>query len=48
MVDGSVCGQCHVEFLKVGVEEQIEGVLEVFSLLFTFFSANKLNLSGVF
>lgn len=34
--------------LKAGVEEQIEGVPDVFSLLLGLFGANKLNLSGMF
>jgi len=47
-VDRSIGGQPHVESLKSGVEEQIERVPDVFSPLFSLFSANKLNLSCVF
>ena len=44
IMDRSIGGRPHVESLKSQIEEQIEGVPDVLSLL----SANKLNLSGVF
>jgi hypothetical protein len=47
-MDSSIGGQRHVESLKAEVEEQIEGVLGVFGLLFGPLSTNKLNLSCVF
>jgi hypothetical protein len=46
-MDSSIGDQRLVEFLKAEVEEQIEGALDVFSLLFGSFSANRLKLSGV-
>jgi hypothetical protein len=47
-MDRSIGGRPDVESLKSQIEEQIEGVLDAFSLLFSHLSANKLNLSRVF
>jgi hypothetical protein len=47
-VDSSIGGQHRVESLKAEIEEQVEGVLEILSLLFSLLSANQLNLCGVF
>lgn len=40
-MDSSIGGRRHVEFLKTEIEYQIQGVLDVLSLLFSFLSPDK-------
>ena len=48
LVDSPVHGSRRVESAESEVEQQIQSVLDVFSLLFSLLSADKLNLSCVF
>ena len=46
-MDSSIGGRRMVESLKTEIEYQVQGVLDVLSLLFSFLCPDKLNLSCV-